>query len=100
MRQITNPRHVLFYENRIASPISGGGYRSGFHPETGALLDKWGHPYRVIIDGNEGSKVTSPYSDLPPLSTDVIAWSLGKDGQQSAVLEKGTVRSDDIVSWQ
>jgi hypothetical protein len=99
--EVNNPRHITFFESRIASRRPDGSYRSGFHPESGVLFDKWGQPYCIVIDADEDGKVIGPYVDQPPLPANVIAWSLGKDGLPGSQAHPNIYKdSDDVVSWQ
>ena len=98
-----NPRKTVFFSARelkqegLFTDSSVG----GLNLKTGALIDPWGNPYRIAIDADYDNVVANPYSDDPPIQTVVIAWSLGKDGQQGSPANPHTYKdSDDIVSWQ
>ena len=94
-----NPRGIVFLNVNMAKNNRGGLVDNGGQL---SLLDNWGNPYYVLMDGNYDNKVTNP--DLqnqdqnvsqgapPELRTRVAVFSLGPDGQQ------GT--KDDIVSWR
>ncbi|MCE9612376.1 MAG: hypothetical protein K8R23_19425 [Chthoniobacter sp.] len=96
----SNPRKILFFEGRNADK-SRGKYRKGFNPETGAYIDPWGNPYRLVLDSDYDGQIANPYVDDPPIGARVIVWSPGKDGRLGA---PGNPRarqgSDDVVSWQ
>jgi prepilin-type N-terminal cleavage/methylation domain-containing protein len=77
----------------------------------GDLVDPWGTPYSVEIDGNYDNQITTnPYgpnngAGPQPLTIAVITWSPGLDG----VLGTKTTgcagnniftNSDDVISWQ
>lgn len=100
---LRNPRKIVFFEAReirprgLFKPSSAG----GLDPKTGALLDPWGNPYRIVIDADYDNVIANPYSDDPPLQTGVIVWSLGKDGKQGAPANPHTYKgSDDVTSWR
>lgn len=101
-----NPRRVVFFESKIASPIKSWWFgprrnRAGLHPVSGALLDPWGHPYRILLDSDYDGKIQSPYQDDEEIRNSVIAWSLGKDGVPGAPGKENIRKdSDDIVSWR
>ncbi len=94
-----NPRGIVFLNANIAKNNRGGLVDNGGQL---SLVDNWGNPYFVLMDGNNDNKVDNP--DLqnqdqnvsqgapPQLRTRVAVFSLGPDGQQ------GT--KDDIVSWR
>jgi hypothetical protein len=100
-----NPRNILFFEYLDARPL---GYFSkhlvaGFDPVTGALLDPWGHPYRITLDADYDGVTVSPYplDPEPSIRNGVLVWSLGKDGKQADRYRgPGEKLSDDIISWQ
>lgn len=94
-----NPRGIVFLNVNMARNNRGGLVDNGGQL---SLLDNWGSPYHVIMDGNYDNRIPNP--DLqnqdqnitrgaPPfLRTRVAVFSLGPDRQQ------GT--RDDIVSWR
>jgi len=103
--EIKNPRKIVFFEGAPArkSKTFGGHWESGFDPQSGAFLDPWGNPYRIVVDADYDETISNPYSldDHPSLRAGVIVWCLGTDGQQGAPGEPLKIRgSDDIVSWQ
>lgn len=102
-----NPRRVVFFETQMARNASNlfskAKYRSGIHPHSGALMDRWGNPYRVRVAPSENGPAESPYSDVDEqeLRTQFIAWSVGKDGVQGSRGKENILEgSDDIVSWR
>lgn len=102
---VENPRRIVFFESKVAQERMFDGknhYVSGFSPLTGALMDRWGNPYHVVVDADYDGQIPTPYvdDDRPP-RTGVIAWSLGKDRRQSERLRgsDGLLSTDDVVSW-
>lgn len=101
-----NPRRVVFFETRDAVLkrhwwFQQPSYGAGLHPTSGALLDPWGQPYRIVLDSDYDRKIQSPYQDDKEISAYVIVWSIGKDGVQGSVGKKNILKeSDDVVSWR
>ncbi len=90
-----NPRKVLFYDP-IAARDGKGGY---LLDSAGApsLVDFYGQPYRICIDYDGDGEIIDPHSkdEKQPntLSSGVIIWSGGKDGDP-------TTWKDNLLSWQ
>ncbi|MBA3726921.1 MAG: hypothetical protein H0W86_10825, partial [Armatimonadetes bacterium] len=82
------------------SPRSGIGNNGNFYDPWGATAGKAGSGiYHLAIDGTYDSQVANPYTSnagTPNLQIGVIAWSLGRDGDQGADFKT----SDDVISWQ
>ncbi len=99
--EVNNPRKIVFFEPKIATRFGAkGAYRGGLHPVTGAFLDPWGQPYRIMLDHDYDEVVSNPYPQDDEIRLKVIAWSEGKDGKPGAPGNPRTQRgSDDIVSW-
>jgi prepilin-type N-terminal cleavage/methylation domain-containing protein len=95
-----NPRGIQFLTANMAKNGVGGLVDNG--GSALSLVDNWGNPYFVLMDGNYDNKVANPdvqnqdrtvSGNAPPqLRTRVAVFSLGPDKQQ------GT--RDDIVSWR
>jgi prepilin-type N-terminal cleavage/methylation domain-containing protein len=95
-----NPRGIVFLNANMAKNNRGGLVDNG--GSSLSLIDNWGQPYYVIMDGNYDNKVANPdvqsqdqtvsQGAPPQLRTRVAVYSLGPDGQE------GT--KDDIVSWR
>ena len=74
----------------------------------GTLLDPWGSPYVVKLDGNYDNQLTNPYNlnaGATTLYLGVIAWSFGSDNSSDSVPGPASDRntgtnSDDVISWQ
>lgn len=103
--EVKNPQKIVFFEAPTATKSKGskGRFGGGLHPETSALLDPWGNPYRILLDADYDDQIASPYPDdaSPVIRVGVLVWSLGKDGVQGAPANPRTSRgSDDILSWQ
>ncbi len=97
---VNNPRKILFIELPTATE-SHSHYHAGIDPKTDAFIDPWGQPYRIALDTTGTGTITNPDPDGVPIHASVIAWSLGKDGQQGVLANPGTLRgSDDVTSWQ
>src|SRR5213594_1444056 len=95
---VNNPRQIVFisppYVKNPANPRSGIATQATninlISVAIGDLVDPWGTPYNVRIDGNYDNQVANAYTDgsaggssttTPPyaLSIGVMAWSFGKD---------------------
>jgi prepilin-type N-terminal cleavage/methylation domain-containing protein len=95
-----NPRGIVFLNVNMAKDNRGGLVDNG--GASLSLLDNWGKPYTVLMDGNYDNKVANP--DLqnqdqtlstgapPQLRTRVAVYSFGPDGTEYT--------KDDIVSWR
>jgi len=116
-----NPRQIVFisppYVKNPANPRSGIATQATninlISVAIGDLVDPWGTPYNVRIDGNYDNQVANAYTDgsaggssttTPPyaLSIGVMAWSFGKDqaiGTRTPPNASFT-NSDDVISWQ
>jgi type II secretory pathway pseudopilin PulG len=117
-----NPRQIVFISPPAVkvptNPRSGIATQAAtincFSVAIGDLVDPWGTPYDVKIDGDYNNQITTnPYSDPSPpgppggspLSIGVIAWSLGADGVLGTKTTLCTgnnnyTNSDDVISWQ
>jgi prepilin-type N-terminal cleavage/methylation domain-containing protein len=110
-----NPRQIVFisppYVKTPANPRSGIATQAtsinGISVAVGDLVDPWGTPYSLRIDGNYDNQVANVYTDgsaggdpstTPPyaLRIGVIAWSLG----QNQTIATSFTNSDDVISWQ
>ncbi len=116
-----NPRQIVFisppYVKNPANPRSGIATQATninlISVAIGDLVDPWGTPYNVRIDGNYDNQVANAYTDgsaggisttTPPyaLSIGVMAWSFGNDqaiGTRTPPNASFT-NSDDVISWQ
>jgi hypothetical protein len=95
-----NPRGIVFLNANMAKNNRGGLIDNGGSQLS--LVDQWGNPYYVIMDGNYDNKVANP--DLqsddqtvsqgapPQLRTRVAVYCYGPDGKENT--------KDDIVSWR
>jgi prepilin-type N-terminal cleavage/methylation domain-containing protein len=116
-----NPRQIVFISppdvKNASNPRSGIALQAtainGISVAIGDLVDPWGTPYNVRIDGSYDNSVANPYgpqntggagSDPVPLG--VIGWSRGKDqtlGTNGDNIYKNpttSAQSDDVISWQ
>jgi prepilin-type N-terminal cleavage/methylation domain-containing protein len=121
-----NPRQIVFISppdvKNPANPRSGIALQAttinGVSVAAGDLVDPWGTPYNVRIDGGYDNSVANPYgaqnvggagSDPAPLG--IIAWSRGSDqalGTKVSGITGDNVyrnpttgaQSDDVISWQ
>lgn len=72
-----NPQRLLFYTGKDARKEKSG--LLVFDPKLGPrLVDPWGRPFVMIIDGDGDHTVTGP--DGTRIEWDVICYSLGEDG--------------------
>ncbi len=96
-----NPRHVLFDDFLEGIGNRPGLIGGGTEPQK-PVLDRWGHPYIVVMDTNEDGKLDNPdarsaillvrQTASPTLDLGVLALCRGPDGME------GT--ADDIPSWR
>src|SRR6266480_5016456 len=119
LNNAANPRIIVFisppYVKTPTNPRSGIATQTAtincFSVAIGDFLDPWGTPYNVEIDGNYDNQITTnPYGNNngagpQPLTTGVIAWSLGLDGVRGTKTTGCTgnniyTNSDDVISWQ
>jgi prepilin-type N-terminal cleavage/methylation domain-containing protein len=104
-----NPRQVIFisppYVKTPANPRSGIATQAttinGIAVAINDLVDPWGTPYNVVIDGGYDNQLTNPYTadtgaGPSSLRVGVIAWSRGADQVQGTNFSA----SDDVISWQ
>jgi prepilin-type N-terminal cleavage/methylation domain-containing protein len=81
---------------------------NGISIPIGSLVDPWGTPYNVKIDGDYNNQVTNPYPDTDgsaganPLGFGVIGWSYGRDQTKGSLNPSSPnfKNSDDVISWQ
>ncbi len=104
MDSTNNPRQIVFISPRVFATTPA---RSGIGSD-GQYYDPFGTSYKLRIDGNYDNQLANPYTlnaGPTPLTTGVIAWSFGKDGQSASVpgpapdKNAGTA-ADDVISWQ
>jgi len=103
-----NPRLITYLEvpdvKNPNVPVSGLG-------TDGYFYDPWGAVYRIVMDGDYDGLINNPYTadsgaGKDKLSTGVIVWSLGKDGDGAKTdaaaqgAKSGGTFKDDIISWQ
>jgi hypothetical protein len=94
-----NDRGIVFLEIRHAKPPKAGVVEQGGVEH---LVDQWGSPLRVLLDGDGDSRLPNPdrkntneaiRSSAPEqLRTRVAVFSAGKDGV--------FFTKDDVVSWR
>jgi prepilin-type N-terminal cleavage/methylation domain-containing protein len=116
-----NPRQIVFISppsvKNPGNPRSGIALQAttinGVSVAIGDLVDPWGTPYNVRIDGSYDSSVANPYgaqtiggAGSDPVPVGVIAWSLGNDqglgtnGDNVYRSPTTGAQSDDVISWQ
>ena len=120
-----NPRKIVF----LSPPDAKDGSRprlgiasqdvtvNGITIKAGELIDPWGIPYKISINGTYDNDIANPYggsggAGTDPIHAGVIAWSLGKNGvlgggnalNTNFSREAGSVNiftgSGDVISWQ
>ena len=99
-----NPRKINFLEVSDAKNLNQAEtkQKSGIST-SGKWLDPWGTVYKVRIDADYDNQMTHPYTSnagATTLSTGVIAWSIGRDGQGGAADKSASTSKDDVISWQ
>jgi prepilin-type N-terminal cleavage/methylation domain-containing protein len=105
-----NPRQIVFispaYVRTPTKPRLGIATQAttinGIAVAIGDLVDPWGTPYNVKIDGNYDNQLANPYTadtgaGPGTLNIGVIAWSWGSNQTQGTANFKA---SDDVISWQ
>ena len=110
---IQNPRQIVFisppYVKDRTNPRSGIATQAttinGIAVAIGDLVDPWGTPYNVKIDGNYDNQLANPYTadtgaGPATLNIGVIAWSLGKDQAGGSGNKNSGAGDDDVISWQ
>jgi type II secretory pathway pseudopilin PulG len=104
-----NPRVIVFINPPYVKNETGGQRRSGVSNADGRYYDPWGTPYLVEIDGSYDNQLANPYTadsgaGPSPLSSGVIAWSLGSDQTGATTVNSGDKNqgsfADDVISWQ
>jgi prepilin-type N-terminal cleavage/methylation domain-containing protein len=116
-----NPRQVVFISppdvKDPANPRSGIARNTtsinGISVAPGDLVDPWGTPYNVAIDGNYDNQIANAYADgsaggdatatpAYALHIGVIAWSYGSDQTKGTKTPASSsfTNSDDVISWQ
>jgi prepilin-type N-terminal cleavage/methylation domain-containing protein len=105
-----NPRQVVFisppFVKTPSNPRSGIATQAtninGIAVVANDLVDPWGTPYNLKIDGTYDNQLTNPYTldtgaGPATLTFGVIVWSLGPDQIQGT---SNFSASDDVISWQ
>jgi prepilin-type N-terminal cleavage/methylation domain-containing protein len=120
-----NLRKIVFFSaadaKDPAQPRSGLAAQdvtaNGVTIKAGELIDPWGTPYKIAVDGDYDNQIANPYggsggAGSSPIRAGVIVWSLGKNGvfgggnalNSGFAREGGTVNvytgSGDVISWQ
>jgi prepilin-type N-terminal cleavage/methylation domain-containing protein len=97
--QKLNPRQITYIEPPMGKNGSGGlvGNEGSY-----GLMDSWGKPYQVVMDGNYDNKISNPdsrnedqsiSSGAPAnLPIGVIVFSYGEDKKPNT--------KDDVASWR
>ncbi len=109
----SNPRQIVFISppdvKDANNPRSGIATKdttiNSIAVKNGELVDPWGTPYKIAIDGTYDNQVANPYGSTGgagsnPVRQGVIAWSLGADGTLGKVGNNIYSGSDDVISWQ
>ena len=77
---------------------------NGIATKTGELVDPWGTPYKVAINGTYDNQIANPYSTngagSDPVGQGIICWSFGKDQKAGDNGDGKFTNSDDVISWQ
>jgi type II secretory pathway pseudopilin PulG len=108
-----NPRQIVFisppYVKTPANPRLGIATQAttinGIAVAIGDLVDPWGTPYNVKIDGDYNNQLANPYTadtgaGPGTLNIGVIGWSLGKDQAGGSGNKNSGAGDDDVISWQ
>ena len=105
-----NPRGIVFLSPPDAKGVNYPRAGISSAPATaGQYFDPWGKPYLIRIDTDYDNQVANPYTadsgaGPSPLSSGVIAWSLGSDQAGATSVNSGAKNTglfaDDVISWQ
>lgn len=106
-----NPRRVVFFEGKQATnataPKAGFQVGGANAATNDSYFDPWGKQYNIVMDTNYDNVLDTPYTDFASPNQPrfgVGAFSLGKDNflgkNNDKAYKTGTVKSDDIISWQ
>ena len=63
------------------------------NPTVGMLVDSWGNPFRVVVDGNGDGSVADPSVPESVVAEEFIVYSAGPDGDFSTW-------GDNITTWK
>lgn len=83
---VGNPRGIVFWEPPNWRPGAVG------VNEFGELLDPWGMPFQVVVDGDMNGMCDVPRSVYGQIEAGMLVWSYGRDRRSDT--------SDDIRSWE
>ena len=83
-----NPRHIRFWDG--PSLRKDG---SGFSAEKGLVDQPSRRGFRIVLDYNDDGIITDPSGGPTPISSDVILYSAGRDGDFNTW-------TDNICSWK
>ncbi|MEO0415353.1 MAG: hypothetical protein AAF226_10420 [Verrucomicrobiota bacterium] len=89
-----SPRDFAFFASSSARKDASGKWVRGIHVNEDGdawLYDRWGNPYRVILDSDLDNQIIDPFTG-ESLSLGVLCWSAGPDGKD------GT--KDDLRTWK
>jgi hypothetical protein len=77
-----NPRQTDYLGDIREAKMTKSGHLSGIavNRESVAIVDPWGSPYRIRLDGDGDGFVADPANPGARLKEIVIVWSAGKDG--------------------
>lgn len=102
---LQNPRKIVFLEVPDAKNLGTAAKERAGIGNNGQFLDPWGTAagfYYISFDHDYNNEVENPYTSnagSKPLSTGVIAWSIGRDANTTADKSLTTAK-DDVLSWQ
>lgn len=105
--QDQNPKQIRYYQGREAKGANGREYggllRQGNSAE---LFDPWRkvgggqiRHYKVRWDGNYDEEIDDPFNSGKKLFRTVIAWSTGKDGEETLGSAGNSKNRDNVYSW-
>ena len=103
-----NPKRIKYFSGKEAKGATGREYggllRTGNSAE---LFDAWRkiesgmtRHYQIIWDSNYDDELQDPFNTEKPLYQTVIAWSTGKDGQETRGKTSDTDNRDNVYSWK
>lgn len=98
-----NPRKIVFLE--AGSAKGSGNVQKGGIGTDGIFYDPWGNGYEIWLDQDYDNQIEQPYTansgaGMNPLSTGVIVFSYGKDGEGGSGSKDSGAAEDDVISWQ
>lgn len=102
-----NPKQIRYYQGKDAKGANGREYGGLLRTNNSAeLFDTWRkvnggaiRHYQIMWDGNYDDELRNPFGSQTIYQT-VVAWSTGKDGEETRGRESDTKNRDNVYSWK